>query len=71
MRPVGVDGQMTFVNPNGTGAGLMVAKLMVEAHDGRTGVEIDLGRRSRVTIVLPAAEERAGMAGGNKNLGPQ
>jgi len=60
MRTEGVDGPRTFMNPNGTGAGLMVAKRTVEAHGGRIGIEVDLGRGSRVTIVLPAAEERGG-----------
>ncbi len=37
----------------GAGLGLTIAKAIVEAHDGRMGIESKLGQGSRVWFTLP------------------
>jgi signal transduction histidine kinase len=39
----------------GTGLGLAIVKHLVQAHGGSIGIESELGKGTRVRIILPAA----------------
>ena len=54
------------VGPRGSGLGLAVVAAIISAHDGRYGVESELGKGSVFWIELPAAPTEPDTLGGIK-----
>ncbi|GGG71425.1 sensor histidine kinase [Paenibacillus radicis (ex Gao et al. 2016)] len=48
-------GTNTEESTEGTGLGMSIAKMVVEAHDGRIEVHSEAGEGTRITVYLPAA----------------